>query len=109
MSGAEDPVAQVQRYLRGQNLEQLGRIDDAIAEYESAVAAGFDSTGPYDRLIALYAHRAEHSLVLRVVADALANVRTAEDKRDWYRKMGAAAERASASIPKAAAKPRSNA
>ncbi len=94
----------VTRYLRGQNLEQIGRVEDAIELYELAVEGGFDSTGPYDRLIALYSNRALHHEVIRVAEAALTNVRTHEDKRSWYEEMRAAAEAARAKVPRAAPK-----
>ncbi|MFN2388264.1 MAG: hypothetical protein ABR575_01455 [Actinomycetota bacterium] len=93
-------------YLRAQNLEQLGRDDEAIELYERAVAARFDSTGPYDRLIALYSHRALHAEVIRVAEAARANVRTHPDKRVWYEDMADAARRAAGAVPPAAPKER---
>lgn len=74
----------VSLYLRGQNLEQVRRIDEAVALYEEAVASGFDSAGPYDRLIAIYRARDDHESVMRVAATALERVRTYGDKRAWY-------------------------
>ena len=94
----------VQHYLRGQNLEQLGRREDAIAIYEKAVEGGFDSPGPYDRLIALYGDDALHGEVIRVVDAALQNVHTYEDKLAWYRKVSEDARRAAGNVPKAAPK-----
>jgi hypothetical protein len=99
-------VELVRRYLRAQNLEQLGRVDEAIELYESAVTEGFDSTGPYDRLIALYAHRSLHRDVMRVARRALAHVHTHEGKREWYEKMADQAEMALSKVPKAAPKSR---
>lgn len=94
----------VKRFLRAQNLEQLGRIDEAIELFESAVEESFDSTGPYDRLIGIYSNRARHADVIRVADSALRNVKTYEDKRAWYREMKAEAERAAATVPRAAPK-----
>ena len=91
----------VKAFLRAQNLEQLGRVDEAIELYELAVAERFDSTGPYDRLIALYSNRGRHADVRRVVDAALAHVHTAEEKRDWYRAMGGAADDAAGAVPAA--------
>ena len=82
--GGRNPEPLVRDYLRGQNLEQIGRIDEAIVLYEQAVAAGFDSAGPYDRLIAIYRGRRAHAEVQRVSGAALANVRTFADKRAFY-------------------------
>ena len=97
-------VEVVKRFLRAQNLEQLGRIDEAIELYEIALAEQFDSTGPYDRLIGIYSHRARHSDVARVAECALANVQTHTEKRAWYREMRDQARRASADVPPAAPK-----
>lgn len=97
-------VALVKQFLRGQNLEQVGRTDEAIEMYEAAVGAGFDSTGPYDRLIGIYSHRARHADVVRVADRALARVKTYEEKRAWYRSMKAAAERAARDVPRAVRK-----
>jgi hypothetical protein len=99
-----DSVEMVQLYLRGQNLEQIGRLQEAIDSYERAVTAHFDSTGPYDRLIALYSRRAQHADVIRVCDAALEHVHTYEDKRAWYGRMRAEADRARAEVPKAAPK-----
>ncbi|HZA20459.1 MAG TPA: hypothetical protein VE889_06350 [Actinomycetota bacterium] len=99
-----DGVEMVVAYLRGQNLEQVGRVDEAIALYESAVVSGFDSTGPYDRLISLYAERAQHRDVVRVAEAAIANVHTHADKRAWFERMRAEALKALAKVPKATPK-----
>jgi hypothetical protein len=101
-----DEVEMVRHYLRGQNMEQLGRIDEAIVLYEGAVGGGFDSTGPYDRLIALYAHRGLHRDVMRVSTAALQNVRTYDEKRVWYRRMRSEAEQAISRVPQAIPKKR---
>jgi len=96
-----DAVDLVKHFLRAQNLEQLGRTEEAIALYEEAVEARFDSTGPYDRLIALYSDQALHSDVTRVADAALANVQTHEGKREWYARMKAESEKAAAKVPQA--------
>jgi tetratricopeptide (TPR) repeat protein len=96
-----DEVEMVKAYLRGMNMEQLGRIDEAIELYEGAVADRFDSTGPYDRLIALYAHRGRHRDVIRTAEAALQNVRTYDDKKVWYRRMRSEAEQAIQKVPRA--------
>lgn len=92
----------VQHYLRAQNLEQLGRRDEAIAAYEQAVDGGFDSAGPYDRLIFLYSADALHAEVIRVARTALSNVRTYDQKKAWYRRMESEAK---ASLESGAPKP----
>ncbi len=94
----------VKAFLRGQNLEQLGRTEEAIVLYEEAVALKFDSTGPYDRLIALYSNEARHDDVERVAVAALVNVHTHEQKREWYEQMRDAARKAAENVPPAAPK-----
>lgn len=101
---AMDAVELVKEFLRAQNLEQVGRDDEAIELYERAVGEGFDSTGPYDRLIALYSNQALHSEVIRVTELALRHVQTHEAKREWYERMRGEAEKAAAKVPRAAKK-----
>jgi hypothetical protein len=106
MNQAMSPIELVNCFLKGQNLEQLGKLDEAMRQYEIAVGAGFDATGPYDRLIALYSHRAQHRDVVRVAEAALMHVRTYEDKRAWYRRMEVEARKAAAKVPQAIPKPK---
>jgi pentatricopeptide repeat protein len=100
-----DNVQLVRDFLRAQNLEQVGRVDEAIELYERMLDAGFDATGPYDRLIALYGDRALHAEVARVADTALAKVQTHPEKRGWYERMKADAGKAAAKVPKAAPRP----
>lgn len=81
------PDELVRLYLRAQNLEQMQQIDEAIPLYEQAVEARFDAAGPYDRLIGIYYEREAFADVARVAAAAVANVRTFDDKRNWYGSM----------------------
>ncbi len=97
-------VALVKVYLRAQNLEQIGRLDEAIELYEQGIAERFDSTGPYDRLIAIYAEGGRHGEVVRVAEEAIANVHTHREKRAWYERMRGEAQKAMARTPKAAPK-----
>lgn len=99
MSDPEE-VSLVRHYLRGQNMEQLGRIEDAIEEYRRAVEGGFDSPGPYDRLIHLYSERADHKKVVEIAAAATAKVRTYPEKQQWYRTVRHGAEEASRAGPR---------
>ena len=101
----ENPnVDLVNRFLRAQNLEQVGRVDDAVELYETILAARFDSIGPYDRLIEIYSNRAAHREVVRVADAALDAVRTYPEKRRWYEEMRDAAAKAASAVPKAAPK-----
>ncbi len=95
----------VKHYLKGQNLEQLGRIDDAISQYEMAVAGRFDSTGPYERLISLYAGLARHKDVMRIADAALNNVRTYSEKKHWYATMHKEAEKRLGASPRPLPRP----
>lgn len=97
-------VELVNRFLRGQNLEQVARVDEAVELYETILDAGFDSVGPYDRLIEIYSNRAAHREVVRVAGAALAAVHTYPEKRQWYEQMREAALKASSAVPKAAPK-----
>ncbi|HEV3472279.1 MAG TPA: hypothetical protein VG408_03620 [Actinomycetota bacterium] len=96
----------VNAFLRGQNLEQIGKDDEAIALYELAVAGAFDAPGPYDRLIAIYSNRAMHLEVVRVAEAALAHVHTYAEKRAWFERMRREASAAYEKVPRAAPKPR---
>lgn len=93
------PEDLVRDYLRAQNLEQVGRTEDAVLHYERAVLHGFDSAGPYDRLIAIYRSLEAHGEVARVAEAALTYVRTYPDRRGWYERMRQGAEEALASQP----------
>ncbi len=97
--GGPNPSELVSLYLRGQNLEQVRRTDEAVELYEQAVAAGFDSAGPYDRLIAIYSARRAHAQVVRVAGRALEFVRTFDAKRAWYEQRLAEADQASRTQP----------
>ncbi len=99
-----DAIEAVKVFLRAQNLEQLGRVDEALDLYETVIAGGFDSTGPYDRLISIYSNRALHRDVVRETDLAHAHDHTYDQKRRWYEDMKAAAERATAAVPPAAPK-----
>jgi len=102
-----DSVEMVKAFLRGQNMEQVGRLDDAIELYEGTVSGGFDSTGPYDRLIALYSSDARHADVIRIAEAALKSVHTYDDKKAWYERMRHDALKAQKdAVPKAAPKQR---
>ena len=90
----------------GKALAELGRNDEAIELYEAVIGDRFDSSGPYDRLIAIYSGRAQHADVMRVCDAAVVQVHTYQDKKDWYRTMRAQAEKAKASVPAAAPRPK---
>jgi hypothetical protein len=89
----------VRGFLRGQNLEQIGRTDEAVGLYEHAVVAGFDAAGPYDRLIWIYQSRKAHRDVIRVAEASVRNVRTYPAKKQWYEEQIAKARADLASSP----------
>ncbi len=99
-------VQLVRHFLRAGNLEQLGRTQEAVELYETTIAAGFDASGPYDRLIAIYDHQARHHDVVRVAERALAQVQTHEAKRSWYEGVRSKAVEALRHVPEAAPKRR---
>lgn len=96
----------VTRFLRAQNFEQVGRREEAVELYEEAVTVGFDSSGPYDRLIAIYGDNARHREVIRVAGAALEHVLTYEDKRAWYERIRSEAQKRLTNLPQAAPKRR---
>lgn len=87
------PEELVAGFLRAQNLEQIGRYDEAIELYESVVEAGFDAAGPYDRLIFIYGERGLHSEVIRVAEASLRSVKTYPQKKEWYERQIESARR----------------
>jgi len=91
-SAGPPPEDLVRLFLRGQNLEQVGRTDEAAVLYEQAVSARFDAAGPYDRLIHVYRMRSAHAEVIRVASAALDAVRSHDAKRLWYEQQREAAE-----------------
>ncbi|MDQ3916657.1 MAG: hypothetical protein M3323_15210 [Actinomycetota bacterium] len=102
---ADNPnVELVNRFLRAQNLEQVARVDEAIELYESMLAGGFDSVGPYDRLIEIYSGRALHGEVVRVAGVALVNVHTYPEKKRWYEQTRDTAAQAATAVPRAVPK-----
>ena len=94
----------VKHFLRGQNLEQLGRLEEAIDLYEAVISGGFDSSGPYDRLVAIHANAARHAEVVRVAELAITNVLTYDDKKAWYERMRSDDIKAQSKVPRAAPK-----
>lgn len=89
----------VKDFLKAQNLEQIGRLDDAIALYESVVDHSFDAAGPYDRLIWIYQQQRRHRDVIRVAEACLAAIRTYPLKRQWYQTQIELAKKDVAAVP----------
>jgi hypothetical protein len=103
---ANSNVEAVTAFLRAQNLEQLGRVDEAALLYEGIVSRDFDSSGPYDRLIAIYSERDDHAGVERIATLAIANVRTHAQKVQWYEQVRDGAQTAARQVPPAVPKRR---
>jgi tetratricopeptide (TPR) repeat protein len=95
------PDELVQDFLRAQNLEQVGRTDEAIELYEQIVGERFDAAGPYDRLIWIYQTQGMHKDVIRVAEASLEMVHTYPEKKQWYRAQIDRAREALGSIPEA--------
>jgi tetratricopeptide (TPR) repeat protein len=96
---ARSPDELVQDFLRGQNLEQVGRTDEAIELYERIVGERFDASGPYDRLIWIYQTRGMHKEVIRIAEASIEMVHTYPEKLEWYRTQIERAREALGSIP----------
>jgi len=86
------PAVLVQEFLRGQNLEQIGKLEEAIVLYEHAVTGRFDASGPYDRLLTIYQERRMHRDVIRVAEACLATVRTYPARTVFYEELLAKAK-----------------
>lgn len=82
--GSSTPDELVRKFLRGQNLEQIGDQDGAVDLYEQVVQGRFDSAGPYDRLLAIYSEQGRHQDIIRIAQASLEQVHTHEEKRRWY-------------------------
>lgn len=89
----------VRDFLKGQNLEQVGRIDEALELYERAVSESFDAAGPYDRLIFIYQQRRQLRDLIRVAEASLRSVQTYPEKRTWYEKQIESAQEQLRSAP----------
>lgn len=62
---------QVDRNLKGIELEKQGNIDAAIELYEQNIYGNFDGNHPYDRLIIIYKKRGQIDDVKRVLNKAI--------------------------------------
>ncbi len=68
---SESFLVQVERNLKGKDLEKSGDIEGAIALYEQNIAEGFEGNHPYDRLAVIYRKRKEYSEEIRVLERAI--------------------------------------
>jgi hypothetical protein len=62
---------QVQRNLRGIELEKSGRVDDAVQLYEENIRERFEGNHPYDRLAIIYRKRKQIDDEIRVLQKAI--------------------------------------
>lgn len=62
---------QVERNLKGQELEKSGDIERAVKLYEENAAEGFEGNYPYDRLAIIYRKQKRHSDEIRVLERAI--------------------------------------
>ena len=106
-SVATDNVELVKRFLKAQNLEHVGNIDAAIELYKSIIEEHFDSSGPYDRLLAIYKQRSRWREMARVAETALEQVKTYEDKKAFYERSRLEAKKSEGRLPRAAPRKRS--
>jgi len=63
--------AQVERNLRGIELENSGRVDEAVRLYEENVTDNFIGNHPYDRLAIIYRKRKQIDEEIRVLEKAI--------------------------------------
>ena len=72
---AEEQISRVMldRNLRAQQLENAGRLDEAIQLYETNVTDGFQGVHPYERLRAIYTERQDYENAIRICEMAIAN------------------------------------
>jgi tetratricopeptide (TPR) repeat protein len=75
MWGRDKPMSefdrQVERNLRGIELEKSGRVDEAILMYEANLRDNFEGNHPYDRLATIYRKRNEIDEEIRVLEKAI--------------------------------------
>lgn len=62
---------QVDRNLKGKELEKEGDIEGAIALYEQNISEGFAGNHPYDRLAIIYRKKKDYSEEIRVLERAI--------------------------------------
>jgi len=62
---------QVERNLKGIELEKAGRVDEAIALYELNIEENFEGNHPYDRLATIHRKRNQIDSEIRVLEKAI--------------------------------------
>lgn len=62
---------QVERNLKGIQLEKDGQVDEAIKLYERNIEENFEGNHPYDRLAIIYRKRNEIGDEIRVLGKAI--------------------------------------
>jgi tetratricopeptide (TPR) repeat protein len=62
---------QVERNLKGIELEKLGKVDDAIVLYEQNITENFDGSHPYYRLSEIYHKGKLYNEEIRILEKAI--------------------------------------
>lgn len=62
---------QVERNLKGKELEKAGNVEEAIKLYEININENFVGNGPYDRLITIYRRNKQYDEEIRVLEKAV--------------------------------------
>jgi tetratricopeptide (TPR) repeat protein len=62
---------QLERNLKGIELEKLGKVDEAIEQYERNIEENFDGNHPYDRLSMIYRKKKDIINEIRVLVKAI--------------------------------------
>jgi hypothetical protein len=64
-------IKQVERNLRGRDLEREGLVDNAVELYLANVQEGFEGNYPYDRLAVIYRRRKDRASEIAVLERAV--------------------------------------
>jgi hypothetical protein len=64
-------IKQVERNLRGRELEREGHVDNAVELYQANVQEGFEGNHPYDRLATIYRQRKDYASEVAVLERAV--------------------------------------
>lgn len=62
---------QLERNLKGIELEKLGKVNEAIELYEKNIEENFDGNHPYDRLATIYRKNKDFKNEIRVLEKAI--------------------------------------
>lgn len=62
---------QLERNLKGIELEKLGKVDEAVELYEKNIEENFEGNHPYDRLATIYRKNRDIGKEIRVLEKAI--------------------------------------